>query len=213
MESVENTIEKYFGDGFGKYRPLAVELFQEVVKYLDCCLISGTLLGCIRHNNLIPWDDDIDLLADKSAINNFHNDKLTIISNHPKYLGMTKVCFKDRGIPIKAYDWEQYGFYNWPFIDIFSYRQDKNKLIFFNKKWTASRIVPYAKRDFLGVVANIPNDYDYFLRMNYGNEYLTKLRSSGYRHREEKRIKYTTTITMEQYDQYQLRGGRQNPSV
>lgn len=36
--------------------------------HIGYCLIAGTLLGCIRHGDLMSWDDDIDLLIPKRQL-------------------------------------------------------------------------------------------------------------------------------------------------
>ena len=62
--------------GFDEQRKLIVEILK---KYSDYCeknnynytLAYGTLLGALRHKDLIPWDNDIDVFMPRDDYNRF----------------------------------------------------------------------------------------------------------------------------------------------
>ena len=61
--------------------------------------------------------------------------------------------------------------------------------------------MPFTKTDFLGLNVNIPCDSDYFLKINFDEDYMTRLISNWYIHKNEENIppEQVASITMRGY--------------
>jgi phosphorylcholine metabolism protein LicD len=176
-------------EGFGEYKNIGMDLLGIIVKLLDkyeieYFLISGTLLGYVRHNDFIPWDDDIDLLVSDDfvkKINIISNDIDFINSNcafHSKNQYVHKIFYTDKVI--------QHNGFNWPFVDIFTYSIKQNELDFFYKRWKCDEFFPSEKVLFNELIVSIPKNPQYFLEINYGKNYMDIYESSRYCHKVEK---------------------------
>ena len=183
-------------NGFGKYKQLAILLLKIITSILDkysinYCIISGTLLGYIRHNDFIPWDDDIDIIVDSSILDKIYNiavenAELLSIFSTGNYL--LKACFKNGLSLNKQFNMKyvyQNNTYKFPFIDMFIYKNENDFISFFKKTWKISEFFPPNKVQFLGMDISIPKNPDYFLTLNYGNDYMNIYKSNNYNHKKD----------------------------
>lgn len=191
--------------GFGKYLPHAIELLKNLFKILDeyqidYFLISGTLLGHVRHNgNFIPWDDDIDIIVDKKIfdVKDAICEKYKEFEIFKHYNSLLKFYGKNIGIGIENKS------YKWPFIDLFISDQNNDNLFFFKKEWDIKHFYPKTLVTFVGIEnVSIPSNPDYFLKKNYGENYMTEYLSSYWNHRSEHAVKYSAKINVQDYEKF-----------
>ena len=102
---------------------IVINIFDETnIKYT---IAFGTLLGAVRHNNIIPWDDDIDLEIPDNYLEVLESEKfndLLLKHNLKLILHKSNDLPSNKPLVLKIYslDGSETG-YNWkfPFIDLF----------------------------------------------------------------------------------------------
>jgi phosphorylcholine metabolism protein LicD len=213
-----NIINIYFSEnaGYGIYKNVALELLKQVLEILDefninYMAISGTLLGIVRHNDLLPWDDDLDLLVDKkiltyiNSIYEKYKDKLHFIIQGT----LIKICFLDKCFPIQHENIKKYSIgdierYNFPFIDLFIMEEQEDNLFFFNKIWNKEHFFPQQTYKLYSLNIKIPQNPKYFLDRNYGETWNTILISNKWCHKYERRYQKSFKITIDEYKKFSI---------
>ena len=115
---------------FSEYRKITLEVLKEIDKICEenqlyYSLGFGSLIGAIRHQGFIPWDDDIDIVMPREDYNKlekiineneYNINFITLKTNSSTIFSYGKICMKGTKVIEANYrSVEGYG----AFVDVF----------------------------------------------------------------------------------------------
>jgi hypothetical protein len=150
-----------------KTRNLVWTIFNITLKEgIELFLSDGTLLGYVRHGQIMGWDDDIDF--------SMNMDDLGILLNAVEKIAGLNICKWYYKGQLYYKIWDNSGIkipnriYKFPFIDIWLYKKEKNMLVYnYGDKYSFSIIFPLKPVFFEGVLSHIPFDPLSYLDLKY----------------------------------------------
>lgn len=121
-------------------------------------LISGTLLGCVRENDILGHDKDIDVGVMDAGVDKARVHEVVARSG----------CFSIKPYQSPALLRLQHA--SGVLVDVFWHREENGRVIHegLKSKWWNSPF-ELASRDFLGQRHLIPANFDLYLQENYGD--------------------------------------------
>ncbi len=193
------TIKKFFAPRWQGHEWLLAEQTLKDIGNLfkkhgiEYFLAFGSLIGAVRHQGVIPWDDDIDI-----AITEKDEEKLKSIA----------WVFKKAGYNLACYTRELHNYmeiyykistigrknspnriHSWPFVDIFILRSSKvnpEKCHLDYRELNKSDIFPLKQAKFGNLMLPVPGNQE-ILATLYNADYMIECFSTNYIHRNEKK--------------------------
>ena len=177
----DNELRHFKETGFFEETELAIKHLRDADEILfsegvDYCIMFGTLLGLIRHNGLIPWDDDLDIIifdADKfeNKCRHHFEERGYIVYNDMRTIdGKEQRCgyrlHSEDGVPIPGQSWK------FPWLGIWEADISQNRMTLPPEEfiYSVDDFYPLERKPFLDFTVSVPRLAERIVKQYYGED-------------------------------------------
>ena len=190
--------------GFFDERDLALQHLRDADEILtvsgaDYCIMFGTLLGLLRHEDLIPWDDDLDIIVfdlerfEASCRHQFEKrgygvfDDIRVIDGKEKRCGYR--VYSEQGQPVPGKSWK------FPWMGVWEPEFCADAMTLLPEQFVYARedFFPLQRSPFLDFEISIPSRPEKIVRQYYGEDCMTHCVLHHLEHRHYRPTGFPTT--------------------
>jgi hypothetical protein len=190
--------------GFFEEKQLALKHLRDADEILcseevDYCVMFGTLLGLLRHDGFIPWDDDLDIIIFdiekfESRCRHQFEDRGYVVYDDMRILeGVERRCgyriHSEKGLAIPGQTWK------FPWLGVWEPDICRNtmKLPPEEFSYSVEDFFPLKRRRFLDFEVSVPRFPEEIVKQYYGSDCMNMCMLHNLDHRQYKPTGFPVT--------------------
>ena len=210
MDSIQKNNELRFfkATGFFEERELAIKHLRDIDEILfaegvDYCVMFGTLLGLLRHNDLIPWDDDLDIIIfdidkfEEKCRHQLESKDYVVYDDVRSIDGVPKRCgyriHAEQGLDIPGQTWKFPWLGVWEPTIVSQGSGDVMTLLPEEFVYAVEDFFPLERRAFLNFTVSVPRLSEEIVKQYYGSDCMEMCMLHNLDHRQYKPTGFPAT--------------------